>query len=72
MFKKILSSIGIGAAKVDTRLNESHCTPGGELTGVVHIEGGSVEQSVDSIYLFFNTLYKHEVNDKSTYSTFTI
>ncbi|WP_214701878.1 MULTISPECIES: sporulation protein [unclassified Exiguobacterium] len=72
MFKKILSSIGIGAAKVDTRLNESHCTPGGELNGVVHIEGGSVEQSVDSIYLFFNTLYKHEVNDKITHSTFTI
>ena len=72
MFKKILSSIGIGAATVDTRLEESRCTPGGELNGVVHIKGGSVEQSVDRIYIFFNTLYKHEVNDKSTYSTFTI
>lgn len=72
MFKKILSSIGIGAAKVDTRLSESRCTPGGELHGVVHVEGGSVEQSVDRIYLFFNTLYKHEVNDKTTHSAFTI
>ncbi|WP_214824240.1 sporulation protein [Exiguobacterium algae] len=72
MFKKILSSIGIGAATVDTRLTENRCVPGGELHGVVHVEGGSVEQAVDRIYLFFNTLYKHEVNDKPTHSTFTI
>lgn len=72
MFKKLLSSIGIGAATVDTRLAESACVPGGTLDGVVHIKGGSIEQSVDRIYIFFNTLYKHEVNDKTTYSTFTI
>lgn len=72
MFKKLLSSIGIGAATVDTRLAENSCFPGGTLDGVVHIKGGSIEQSVDRIYIFFNTLYKHEVNDKTTYSTFTI
>ncbi|TCI25226.1 MULTISPECIES: sporulation protein [unclassified Exiguobacterium] len=72
MFKKLLSSIGIGAATVDTRLAENSCVPGGTLDGVVHIKGGNVEQSVDRIYIFFNTLYKHEVNDKTTYSTFTI
>lgn len=72
MFKKLLSSIGIGAATVDTRLEDSACVPGGTLDGVVHIKGGNTEQSVDRIYIFFNTLYKHEVNDKTTYSTFTI
>ncbi|MCC5893221.1 sporulation protein [Exiguobacterium sp.] len=72
MFKKLLSSIGVGAATVDTRLADSHCEPGGTLEGVVHVKGGNVEQSVDRIYIFFNTLYKHEVNDKATYSTFTI
>lgn len=72
MFKKLLSSIGVGAATVDTRLADNHCKPGGRLEGVVHVKGGNVEQSVDRIYIFFNTLYKHEVNDKMTYSTFTI
>lgn len=72
MFKKLLSSIGIGAATVDTRLKDSSCYPGGTLEGVVHVKGGSVEQSVDRIHIFFNTLYKHEINDKTTYSTFTI
>lgn len=72
MFKKILSQIGIGAATVDTRLTDDRCEPGGQIHGVVHIKGGNVDQEIDRIYLEFNTQYKQEVNDSTTFTTFTL
>ena len=51
MLKKILSSIGIGSAKVDTKLFKTNFIPGELLEGVVEIQGGKVEQSIDEIYL---------------------
>ena len=49
-FKKVLSSVGIGAAKVDTILLNESCEPGGELEATVMIQGGDIEQQIDSIY----------------------
>ena len=72
MFKKILSQIGIGAATVDTRLEQEHCEPGGTIQGVVHIKGGNVDQEIARIYLAFNTQYKQEVGDSKTFTTFTL
>lgn len=72
MFKKILSQIGIGAATVDTRLTDDRCEPGGQIHGVVHIKAGNVDQEIDRIYLEFNTQYKQEVNDSTTFTTFTL
>lgn len=66
MFNKILSSIGIGAAKVDTKLANSKVQLGEELQGEVHIKGGSVDQTINQIYLNLFTTYEKEVNDTKT------
>ncbi|MFS1512470.1 sporulation protein [Chengkuizengella sp. SCS-71B] len=55
--KKMLSSIGIGGAKVDTILNNDEFVPGEMIEGVVHIEGGKVEQKIEEIYLSIVSTY---------------
>jgi sporulation-control protein len=65
MFKKILASVGIGAAKVDTRLFKDSLMPGEMVAGEVHIVGGDVVQNVDDIYIYIVTEYKQEVDDST-------
>lgn len=62
-FKKALASVGIGSAKVDTRLESPSLYAGQEVRGVVHIEGGSVEQMIQHIMLNLTTEYIKTVND---------
>ncbi|MCP8970339.1 sporulation protein [Ectobacillus ponti] len=64
MFQKILASIGVGAAKVDTVLQQEHCYAGDPVRGAVRIEGGAVEQQIDSIYLVLSMLYTKEADDR--------
>lgn len=64
MFDKLLSSIGIGAAKVDTRLAKKSYTVGETIEGEVFIKGGKNEQDIDNIYLTLMTDYVVEVDDK--------
>jgi sporulation-control protein len=66
LFNKMLASIGIGAAKVDTKLVSERITLGGEVKGVVQIIGGSVQQKIDEIYLSLYSTYTVEVNDQKT------
>ncbi len=63
LFKKLLASVGIGAAQVDTRLYEDSLVPGEMLNGEVYIKGGDVSQDIDDIYLYVATQYKREVSD---------
>ncbi|MUG71911.1 sporulation protein [Paenibacillus validus] len=62
-FKKMLASVGIGSAKVDTELDSSQVSVGGAISGVVRVQGGSTEQQVDRIYLYIKTSYVKEEND---------
>lgn len=64
MFNKALASIGIGTAKVDTKLMQTTVVPGGEISGTVHIQGGKTEQKIDEIYLALHTTYIKKVNDR--------
>ncbi|ACJ33746.1 Sporulation control protein [Anoxybacillus flavithermus WK1] len=64
LFNKVLASIGIGAAKVDTKLHESHLLLGESVTGVVEVTGGNIEQQIDDIYLSLCTMYTKEVDDR--------
>jgi sporulation-control protein len=64
LFNKMLASVGIGAAKVDTKLYESRLTAGDPLKGVVEIVGGNVEQTIDDIYLSLCATYVKEVDDR--------
>lgn len=66
MLGKLLSSIGIGAAKVDTHLTNNRVRAGEEISGEVHIQGGNVEQTISEIYLTLFTYYYREFNDTKT------
>ena len=50
-FKKALSAVGIGAAKVNAILDSTAIGPGEVLSGVVQIKGGKAEQSINKIDL---------------------
>lgn len=63
MFKKLLASVGIGAAQVDTRLFKESLIPGEIVQGEVHIVGGDIAQEIDEIYMYVITHYEREAND---------
>ncbi|WNC15248.1 sporulation protein [Brevibacillus brevis] len=46
MLKKLMAKFGVGAAKVDLRLDRPGYRLGETMTGVVRIEGGNVEQKI--------------------------
>lgn len=60
MFKKMLSKVGVGGAKVDTLLKDLPVVRGGVLHGEIQIEGGKVEQLVEQVYLELTTSYTYE------------
>ncbi|MEG0259047.1 MAG: sporulation protein [Lysinibacillus sp.] len=64
IFNKALASIGLGAAKVDTKLEKSSYVAGETVRGIVEIKGGNVEQDIATIYLTVYTTYIREANDK--------
>ena len=41
MFKKLMASVGIGAAKVDTQLHQQTLTPGQSFTATIVIQGAT-------------------------------
>ncbi|MCM3079331.1 sporulation protein [Brevibacillus invocatus] len=59
MFKKIMAKMGIGAARIDLRLDRPGYRMGETATGVIRIEGGNVEQRI--IDLRVNLLMKVSV-----------
>ncbi|WP_397538812.1 sporulation protein [Rummeliibacillus pycnus] len=63
LLHKALASFGIGAAKVDTKLEQSVFTAGEIVHGEVQIHGGNVNQHIDAIFLTVYTSYIHESND---------
>ncbi|GGE26996.1 sporulation-control protein [Marinithermofilum abyssi] len=62
VFDKALASIGIGAARVDTRLEKTQFQPGELVRGEILVRGGQADQLVDDIYLFLTVHYLK--NDK--------
>ncbi len=71
-FGRLLSSIGVGAATVDTRLQRDELVPGEEVRGFVNVKGGSSEQEVNGIRLEVQTFYKRESGDNTVTETATI
>ncbi|MFC4639783.1 sporulation protein [Deinococcus hohokamensis] len=58
--KKMMAAVGVGAARVDTRLSTSQVRVGDELRGTVQVRGGQVEQQVERISVGLATRYKHD------------
>ncbi|KOO50819.1 sporulation protein [Priestia koreensis] len=63
IFNKVLARMGIGSARVDTKLYKDQLIAGEKIEGVIEVYGGNVEQEIDSIYLNLYTSYIREVND---------
>ncbi len=63
MFEKILSSIGIGCAKVNTILLNEDVQLGDTLKGEVHIFGGKVDQHISEININLYTDYYKDSDD---------
>lgn len=72
MFKRMLASAGIGAAKVDLMLHQDFVNAGDTISGVVRIQGGRVNQQVDDVYAFVKTRYLKELNDKKVEAEATV
>ena len=71
-FKRLLSSIGVGAARVDTRLERDELVPGEQVHGAVEVRGDGSEQEVNGIHLEVQTHYKRESGDSTITETATI
>ncbi|KZZ84274.1 MULTISPECIES: sporulation protein [Bacillaceae] len=71
-FNKVFASVGIGAAKVDTRLHDVNVRAGEDVQGIVAIKGGKTEQEIAEIYLSVMTNYVKESDDKKYTQTAVI
>lgn len=71
-FNKVMASIGIGSAKVDTRVANPSVRVGEELKGIIQIKGGNVKQTIEKINLELVTEYLKEVDDKTVRAVATI
>lgn len=63
-FNKMLASMGVGSAKVDTVLTKAVYRAGELMEGVVKISGGKTDQQIDAIYLAVYTTYTREMDDR--------
>lgn len=64
MFDKVLASVRIGAATVDTRLDRETIQPGDTLSTQVVVDGGDVDQDIEGIELELKTKRKNgDVNE---------
>lgn len=64
IFQKMLASVGIGSAQVDTILSKAVYHAGEMLEGTVKIYGGKMDQQIDAIYLSVYTTYLRESDDR--------
>lgn len=58
MFKKLIASMGAGAAKVDLMVNQTEYHLGETVTGSFHIVGGDVPQTINRISVGFYCEYR--------------
>ena len=62
-FKKVLASVGVGSATVDTILDRAHYVAGETMSGRIEITGGSVEQKIDKLIVNVCATYIREADD---------
>lgn len=61
--RDVMARLGAGSATVDAVLDSSTTTPGGEVTGVVHLTGGKVAQEVDEVRVALEATVEVEQGD---------
>ena len=63
MFRKLLSSLGIGAATVDLQLENGMLSPGGSFRGKVLVQGGDAPQQVSGLTIALLTRAEIETDN---------
>lgn len=63
-FNRVLAGVGVGAAKVDAKLQHYKVRQGDMIEGIIEIVGGKIEQSIEGIYLAVCATYEKEIDDK--------
>ncbi|TAF34645.1 MAG: sporulation protein [Cytophagales bacterium] len=71
MFKKLFASMGFGSAEVNTHLNNNSCYPGGTISGVTHVKGGSVDLDIDDLFINLVAKVKRPSGDSYYYEDIT-
>jgi sporulation-control protein len=64
VFGKALASLGVGSAKVDTRLEKAQYRQGDTIRGEIFVQGGQAVQQIDDIYLYLVVRYHQEGSQK--------
>ncbi len=59
----MMAAVGVGGARVETQVHHRAVRIGEELTGVVVLQGGSVEQRVERVNMGLATRYRAEDQD---------
>ena len=62
-FKGMMAKLGAGGASVDAVLDSAQTTPGGQVTGQVHLTGGKVAQEVREIRVALQATVEVESGD---------
>lgn len=71
-FKKLLASIGVGAATIDTQLETLEVRSGDVLKGQLVVSGGAVAQKIDDIYITVKAKYRKQGLDSAYFSNGTV
>jgi len=64
LLNKVLSSIGIGSAKVDLILPKNNYRAGERIEGILKVQGGIAEQEVNKIYVQLVVQSKYKAGDE--------
>ena len=64
-FRGMMARLGSGGARVETVLDRPETTPGGAVTGTVHVVGGNVAQDVTELRVALQATVEVESGDSS-------
>lgn len=53
MFETVLSSVGLGSARIDLKLDKPFVKSGEKVSGKIYVKGGSASQTVEGLSVFF-------------------
>ncbi|MDL2342767.1 sporulation protein [Deinococcus sp. MIMF12] len=68
--KRMMAAVGVGGARVDAQVQTPAVRVGESVTGVVVVEGGSIEQKIERLNLGLATRYKRD-DSYVTHTLFT-
>lgn len=72
VLRRMLTRVGIGGISVDTILEKDSYVIGEQLSGIVNIEGSSMKQTIDGIYLTLSIKFVRKLRKRKIYTRFDL